>query len=284
MSVKLKFNSKLRRTIGIYCIRINSLDVPSAATVGTEVRLFCDYDLERQGLYQIKWYKGSHEFYRYSPGETTKKKSFLVNNLNVDVRKSDDRTVVLNNLHVDMTGRYTCEVSTEGIFETVKESAKMTVIAKPRGGPHIQGIEQDLKIGDTINLNCTSLKSKPAANLTFYINGRNATDMRKIKLNSALITNEENERNRESSLLSMQFKIRRHHVKNARIEIRCEAKIFNMFSRTRDKEIFVKTHSAENQHQPQNNFHSSQPSSTIIFEFGKFKIIILLTFFSFFCA
>ena len=111
-----------------------------------------------------------------------------------------------------------------------------------------------------------------------------ATDMRKIKLNSALITNEENERNRESSLLSMQFKIRRHHVKNARIEIRCEAKIFNMFSRTRDKEIFVKTHSAENQHQPQNNFHSSQPSSTIIFEFGKFKIIILLTFFSFICA
>ena len=108
--------------------------------------------------------------------------------------------------------------------------------------------------------------------------------MRKIKLNSALITNEENERNRESSLLSMQFKIRRHHVKNARIEIRCEAKIFNMFSRTRDKEIFVKTHSAENQHQPQNNFHSSQPSSTIIFEFGKFKIIILLTFFSFICA
>ena len=100
--------------------------------------------------------------------------------------------------------------------------------------------------------------------------------MRKIKLNSALITNEENRRNRESSLLSMEFKIRRHHVKNARIDVRCEAKIFNMFSRTRDVEIFVKTHSAENQHQPQNNFHSSQPSSMIIFEFGKFKIIFLI--------
>ena len=99
--------------------------------------------------------------------------------------------------------------------------------------------------------------------------------MRKIKLDSALITNEENQRNRESSLLSMQFKIRRHHVKNARIDIRCEAKIFNMFSRTKDAEIFVKTHSAENQHQPLNNFHSSQHSSMIIFEFGKFKIIFL---------
>ena len=52
---------------------------------------------------------------------------------------------------------------------------KFLFTAKPRGGPHIQGIEQDLKIGDTINLNCTSLKSKPAANLTFYINGRNVS-------------------------------------------------------------------------------------------------------------
>ena len=54
----------------------------------------------------------------------------LFKNYVFQVRKSDDRTVVLNNLHVDMTGRYTCEVSTEGIFETVKESAKMTVIGK----------------------------------------------------------------------------------------------------------------------------------------------------------
>ena len=41
---------------------------------------------------------------------------------------SNDRTVVLKELHVDMTGRYTCEVSTEGIFETVKASAEMTVV------------------------------------------------------------------------------------------------------------------------------------------------------------
>ncbi len=46
------------------------------------------------------------------------------------VRKSDDKTVVLKNLHVDMTGTYSCEVSTEGIFETVRKSASMTVIGK----------------------------------------------------------------------------------------------------------------------------------------------------------
>ena len=36
--------------------------------------------------------------------------------------------MVLKSLHVDMTGRYTCEVSTEGIFETVKAAADMTVV------------------------------------------------------------------------------------------------------------------------------------------------------------
>jgi hypothetical protein len=48
----------------------------------------------------------------------------------LQVSRSDERTVVLKNLHIDMTGTYTCEVSTEGIFETRQKSAKMTVIGK----------------------------------------------------------------------------------------------------------------------------------------------------------
>jgi hypothetical protein len=35
--------------------------------------------------FQIKWYKGTHEFYRYSPNDESKTKLFLVENLNVDV-------------------------------------------------------------------------------------------------------------------------------------------------------------------------------------------------------
>ena len=46
------------------------------------------------------------------------------------VKNSDDRTVRLQNLHVDMTGKYTCEVSTEGIFETAVESGEMVVVGK----------------------------------------------------------------------------------------------------------------------------------------------------------
>ena len=48
--------------------------------------------------------------------------------INLQFHNSNERTVVLKSLHVDMTGRYTCEVSTEGIFETVKAAADMTVV------------------------------------------------------------------------------------------------------------------------------------------------------------
>ncbi len=50
--------------------------------------------------------------------------------------------------------------------------------ALPPGGPHIQGVQQDVKIGDIVSVNCTSLKSKPAADLTFFINGRNVSNFR----------------------------------------------------------------------------------------------------------
>ena len=45
-------------------MKIRVLDVPEVAVQRSSVHLTCDYDLERQQLYQVKWYKGSHEFYR----------------------------------------------------------------------------------------------------------------------------------------------------------------------------------------------------------------------------
>ena len=66
-------------------MRIRVLDVPEVARSGHDVPLTCDYDLERQRLYQVKWYKGTHEFYRYSPSEKSRIKLFLVEDLKVDV-------------------------------------------------------------------------------------------------------------------------------------------------------------------------------------------------------
>jgi hypothetical protein len=59
----------------------------------------------------------------------------------------------------------------------------------------------------------------------------------------------------------MRFKVLLHHVKEARIQIRCEASILNIYKRDRLEEIFVKTHSAENLATPQND-NSSEANTT----------------------
>lgn len=224
-------------------VKINILDVPEVAKAGHTVRLTCDYDLQRARLYQVKWYKGSHEFFRYSPSEEQKIKVFTVEGLNIDLEQSDDRTVVLRDLPVDMTGRYTCEVSTEKIFETATKEANMTVIELPRGGPHIQGYDRKVRIGDMLNLNCTSLKSKPAADLKFIINGKRAERRPKFfELQKYLIVNEEKAPalQTESVLLSMKFKVRRNLVRSTKqLRVTCTASIMGAYNRNRTIEMMV---------------------------------------------
>lgn len=142
------------------------------------------------------------------------------------VEQSDDKTVKLKNLHLDMSGTYTCEVSTEGIYETVQASARMTVVTLPRGGPHIQGDERYLTempmFGDVVSFNCTSLKSKPAAKLTFFINDRKVSGRHNVQLREHLIMNEDEKPALESAILSMKFQLKRHHAPHGRMRIRCQ--------------------------------------------------------------
>lgn len=53
----------------------------------------------------------------------------------------------------------------------------------PKLNPYITGINSRYKVGDLLRGNCTSEKSYPAANLTWYINGRqvNGTPIHKYR-------------------------------------------------------------------------------------------------------
>jgi hypothetical protein len=58
---------------------------PQAVNRGQDVTLYCNYDLEKQPLYSVKWYRGKLEFYRFSPGESPATKIFYYPGINVDV-------------------------------------------------------------------------------------------------------------------------------------------------------------------------------------------------------
>lgn len=59
--------------------------VPKYTAVGSKARLTCEYDLGRDKLYSIKWYKDAQEFYRFVPKDRPPSQRFDVEATNVDV-------------------------------------------------------------------------------------------------------------------------------------------------------------------------------------------------------
>lgn len=62
--------------------------VPSAIQAGRNVIMTCEYDLEEDVLYQVKWYKGKREFFRFTPKEIPSIKIFMLPGVQVDVSRS----------------------------------------------------------------------------------------------------------------------------------------------------------------------------------------------------
>lgn len=58
---------------------------PPVVQRGNDTTLACLYELTDAPLYSVKWYRGRHEFYRYSPTENPTTKIFPFAGINVDV-------------------------------------------------------------------------------------------------------------------------------------------------------------------------------------------------------
>uniref|UniRef100_A0A182JXS8 Ig-like domain-containing protein n=1 Tax=Anopheles christyi TaxID=43041 RepID=A0A182JXS8_9DIPT len=52
---------------------------------GQEAQLHCQYEMEGAPLYSVKWYRGTLEFYRYSPFENPPAKIFPFTGIKVDI-------------------------------------------------------------------------------------------------------------------------------------------------------------------------------------------------------
>lgn len=70
----------------IQCLKDVVLDIePRIVQLGKESTLRCSYNAEGVPLYTVKWYRGHHEFYRYTPKELPATKIFAFPGVHVDV-------------------------------------------------------------------------------------------------------------------------------------------------------------------------------------------------------
>lgn len=70
---------------------MTSLQIPEHVVLNETVRMQCNFNLDKELLYSVKWYKDGHEFYRYVPRDAPTVLTFPVPGVNVNVSTRDPR-------------------------------------------------------------------------------------------------------------------------------------------------------------------------------------------------
>ncbi|XP_052873504.1 uncharacterized protein LOC128278818 [Anopheles cruzii] len=149
------------------------IKVPMAVPLGTSATLVCECDLSDEDLYSVKWYKGKHEFFRYTSKEIPSIKIFPKAGISVNVNLSNASHLVLDGIEPLSSGRYSCEITEAApSFHTKIATRTMHVVDLPAGGPRIEDMKSYYGADEFLEVKCIAGASLPAAKLTWLINDR----------------------------------------------------------------------------------------------------------------
>ncbi|XP_037943394.1 uncharacterized protein LOC119676231 [Teleopsis dalmanni] len=150
---------------------VNLIIEPPAVRRGQHAILRCLYNLEGAPLYSAKFYRGQLEFYRYTPGEFPNTKVFPFPGIHVDVTSSNATQVLIRNVGFGLSGNFSCEVTADApLFSTAYAAAMMQVVELPDKRPQLFTEHTRYEPGDILRANCSTLPSRPRAELKFTIN------------------------------------------------------------------------------------------------------------------
>ncbi|XP_037821160.1 uncharacterized protein LOC119610131, partial [Lucilia sericata] len=216
-------------------LRLVEVRIPNYVIKGSTAQLECLYDLDGEALYSVKWYKDGNEFYRYVPRDMPPAQTFLLPGVSVDVHNSSDAIVTLREVNLQSAGRFRCEVSGEApSFQTVTEHGDMVVVSLPdQGPPKISGGRPRYQIGDWVRINCTAGRSKPAVQLSWFVNGE-AAEPHTLRKYDTIISGREG---LETSVLGLQFRVEQHHFRNGDMKLKCVASLSTFYWRSNEESV-----------------------------------------------
>ncbi|CAD6997362.1 unnamed protein product [Ceratitis capitata] len=107
----------------------------------------------------------------------------------------------------------------------------------PGKDPIITGIKSRYRLGDIVRGNCTSRHSKPAANLTWTINGRE-TNPSHIRHHKPM----REPRELETAVSGIHFVVTPQHFSGGKLKIRCTAHIHDVYWKSTEKSIEEERH------------------------------------------
>ncbi|XP_073952109.1 uncharacterized protein isoform X1 [Choristoneura fumiferana] len=214
--------------VGAGGLRATELRIsPPVVQRGSDAILACLYELTDAPLYSVKWYRGRHEFYRYSPTETPATKIFPFAGINVDLARSNQSQVVLTRVSFGLSGNFSCEVTADApSFATSIVSNNMEVVVLPPAPPTIHTSQHYYMPGDVLRANCTSGPSRPPSELAFFLNDMPVSD---INVTPGIYQVQPAAEGLFRSEFYVQIQLwPAHHERGAPI-LRCEAKVGELY-------------------------------------------------------
>ncbi|XP_077297350.1 uncharacterized protein LOC143919044 isoform X2 [Arctopsyche grandis] len=206
------------------CLRIAELRIsPPAVQRGARATLECLYDLQGAPLYCVKWYRGRHEFYRYTPGDRPHARIFPFSGIYVDLSESNSTQVMLQKVGFALSGNFSCEVSADQTFSTAIASAHMEVVALPEGLPVIVTERPQYDPGDILRANCTAPPSRPLVNLTFLINA--------MQISPGLLRHQPADEGLHKAELSVSLLLLPEHYLDGPPILRCLARVLDLYNK-----------------------------------------------------
>ncbi|XP_026684398.1 uncharacterized protein LOC103516107, partial [Diaphorina citri] len=193
--------------------------------LGDTAKLMCDYNVAYKDLYKVVWHQNNRKIYQYVKGRTPPQTSY-VRNLHIDLNRSDSINLVLKNANFEMSGLYSCEVTTESpiyskpsddilltvmghcdkfdqlnrsdsinlvlknanfemsglyscevttespIYSKPSDDILLTVMESQKEDPQITFRKPIYSVGDQLEVNCTSGMATPTPDVTWLINGK----------------------------------------------------------------------------------------------------------------
>jgi len=112
-------------------IRLVNVTIPSQAVLGSQHhQLFCDYDLETDQLYSLKWYLNGTEMVNLMPhkGEQLALELYPAPGVHIDQTRTTGDIVTLDHVDWSTAGFWRCEISAEAHFQTEQAEKYMQVI------------------------------------------------------------------------------------------------------------------------------------------------------------
>ncbi|XP_052750509.1 uncharacterized protein LOC113522296 [Galleria mellonella] len=157
---------------------ITFLEVPRYGDPYRDANLNCHYINEKDDpdLHSVKWYRGNHEIFRYTPGQQPPTRTFNSTAGGVTRGSCNQHSCAISVVlpkAINTRISFTCEVSTEGPrFAVVKQTKNLTVAVVLKEDPIITGMPGSVQFGEEVPLNCTTSPAMPPANIVWYVDGK----------------------------------------------------------------------------------------------------------------